>query len=52
MVLPNQQVSVHGHHDVGDVGAHFERLAEISQHYYFKILSELGAVNRRAERHA
>jgi hypothetical protein len=49
VLLADQQVSVQCHHDVGDVGAHFERLTEIGQHHNLEVLRELGAVDRGAE---
>jgi hypothetical protein len=41
VVLADKQVPVQGHHDVGNVAAHFDRLAEIGHHDNLVVLDKL-----------
>jgi hypothetical protein len=49
MALPNQQVPVQSHHEVGYVCAHFDHFAETGNHDNFVILNKLTGENRRTK---
>jgi hypothetical protein len=49
MLFANKQISVKSHHEIGDVGTHFEYLSKVNHNDDFKILNKLRGEYCRAE---
>jgi hypothetical protein len=49
MVSADQQISVQSHHEIRNIGAHFECLTKIGNHDYLIVLNELSCEYRGAK---
>jgi hypothetical protein len=49
VILSNEHVPVQGHHEIRNVGTHFDHFSKISNHDNFEVLNELSGENRGAK---